>query len=81
MESETWSKIDGGVEDYPAACGRQVWRGFRQSIPSSMYAICAADIATTPSTAEGQTKRARSSRFMYSDMPTPSCQRIFNNDP
>lgn len=49
--------------DHPAALGRQVWRGLRQSIPSSMHAICEADIATTPSLTNGQMKRPRSSRL------------------
>jgi len=48
---------------YPTALGRHVCCGLRQSIPSSMHAICDAEIATTPSVADGQTKRLRSSRL------------------
>lgn len=46
---------------HPALVGRQVNWGFRQSIPSSMHAICEAEIETTPSLAEGQTNLPRSS--------------------
>jgi len=45
---------------YPALVGRQVNWGFRQSTPSSMQAICEAEIETTPSLAEGQTNLPRS---------------------
>jgi len=48
---------------YPALVGRQVNCGFRQSIPSSMQAICEAEIETTPSLAEGQMNFPRSSRL------------------
>ncbi len=34
-------------------------------------------VATTPSVADGQRKRPRSSRLAYSEKPSPSCQRIF----
>ncbi len=46
---------------YPALLGRQVNWGFRQSTPSSMQAICEAEIETTPSFAEGQMNFPRSS--------------------
>ena len=61
----------------PALLGLHVSWGLRQSIPSSMYAICAAEIETAPSFAEGQTNFPRSRRFAYSDNPIPSCQRTF----
>ena len=38
-------------------------RGFRQSIPSSMYAICAVEIDTAPADAEGHMNFPRSSRL------------------
>lgn len=49
--------------DYPAASGRQVRSGIRQSIPSSSMDNCAGVSATLPSLAEGQTNRPFSSRF------------------
>ena len=48
---------------YPALCGRQLYCGLRQSIPSSMHASCEAVSDTTPSVADGQIKRPFSSRF------------------
>ena len=42
----------------PALCGRQVSCGFLQSIPSSIYAICAAEIETAPADADNETLRA-----------------------
>ena len=47
----------------PALRGRQVILGWRQSIPSSMQASCAEEIATDPAGADGQTKRPCSSRL------------------
>jgi hypothetical protein len=41
---------------HPTRPGRHVSCGLRQSIPSSKHAIADAEIATTPSFAEGQTK-------------------------
>jgi hypothetical protein len=41
---------------YPAAVGRQVRTGIRQSMPSSSMPSCAAVSATTPSATESQTK-------------------------
>jgi len=43
--------------------GRHVAWGFRQSIPSSKQDIAEAEIETTPSFADGQMKRPRSSLF------------------
>ena len=45
-----------------------------------MYASCAAEIATVPSAGDGHKNRPRSSRFAYSDMPIPSCQRLLEQD-
>jgi hypothetical protein len=47
----------------PALCGRHVSWGLRQSMPSSMYAIYAAEIDTTPPAAEGQMNLPRSRRL------------------
>jgi hypothetical protein len=41
---------------HPAACGRHVFCGIRQSLPSNKYESCAAEIVTTPSAAEGHKK-------------------------
>ena len=59
-----WSPINNapgtGVEvclilpTQPALCGRQVSCGVRQSIPSSILAICAAEIDAAPPDAEGR---------------------------
>src|SRR3546814_5051175 len=46
-----------------------------------MHAIADAEIATTPSFAEGQINLPRSSRLAKSDMPTPSCHKILHSDP
>lgn len=46
-----------------------------------MQAIADAEIATTPSFAEGQINLPRSSRLAKSDMPTPSCHKILHSDP
>jgi hypothetical protein len=48
---------------HPAFVGRHVSCGLRQSIPSSMYAICAAEIDTASPDAEGQMNFPRSKRF------------------
>jgi hypothetical protein len=48
---------------HPARVGRHVSCGLRQSIPSSMYAICAAEIDTAPPDAEGQMNFPRSRRL------------------
>jgi hypothetical protein len=58
-------KMRGNENIYlqPALSGRHVIRGFLQSIPSSIYAICAAEIDTAPSAADGQMNFPRSSRF------------------
>ena len=48
---------------YPALLGRHVCCGFLQSIPSSMYAICAAEIDTAPADTDGQMNFPRSSRL------------------
>ena len=45
---------------HPAACGRHVCSGARQSIPSRIYPNCAGDIDTAPSAGVGQMKRPRS---------------------
>lgn len=47
----------------PALLGRHVSCGFRQSIPSNMYAICAAVIDTAPPDADGQMNVPRSNRL------------------
>ena len=57
------NRREPGFLGHPAACGRHLVRGLRQSIASSRHAICDAVIATTPSVADGQMKRPRSSRF------------------
>jgi hypothetical protein len=51
------------VTSQPAACGRKLWIGLRQSIPSNMYDSCAGVITIAPSVACGQMKRPRSSRL------------------
>jgi hypothetical protein len=48
---------------YPAIVGRQVYCGFRQSIPSSKKLSCADDIATASPAAVGQMNRPRSNLF------------------
>ena len=48
---------------YPAAVGRQLCCGLRQSMPSSRHASCAAVSETMPSVAEGQMKRPFSRRL------------------
>ena len=58
-----------GPADYPAAKGRHVRCGARQSIPSRSIDNCAGVSATLPSLAEGQTKRPRSSRFRNMQAP------------
>ena len=55
--------------DYPAARGRHVRCGARQSIPSRSIASCAGVSATFPSFAEGQTNRPFSSRFRNMHAP------------
>ena len=61
--------LDPGSADYPAARGRQVRCGARQSIPSKSIASCAGVRATFPSFAEGQTNRPFSSRFRNMQAP------------
>jgi hypothetical protein len=51
------------ISAHPARVGRHVSRGFLQSIPSSMYASCAAEIDTAPPDADGQTNFPWSSRL------------------
>jgi hypothetical protein len=46
----------------PGHAGRYVWRGFRQSILSSMQVNHAAEIATVPSAADGHRNRPRCSQ-------------------
>jgi hypothetical protein len=58
-----------GSADYPAAKGRQVRSGARQSIPSKSIDSCAGVSATFPSLAEGQTNRPFSSRFRNMQAP------------
>jgi hypothetical protein len=48
---------------HPAAFGRQVCCGCRQSIPSSRWPSWAAEIETMPSAGDGQINRPRSSRL------------------
>jgi hypothetical protein len=48
---------------YLALLGRHVCCGFLQSIPLSIYAICAAEIDTAPADADGQMNFTRSSRL------------------
>ena len=72
--------------DQPAACGRQVCCGSRQSIPSSKYPSCAGVIVTvrySPSrgAVDGHTKRPRSSRFANRHMPWPSCHSTLIREP
>ena len=67
--------------DYPAAKGRHVRSGARQSIPSRSIDNCAGVSATFPSLAEGQTNRPRSSRFMNMQAPWPSHQMTFTRSP
>jgi hypothetical protein len=50
-------------DPHPALFGLQVSWGLRQSMPSNIYAICAAEIDTTPSFADGHTNFPRSSRL------------------
>jgi hypothetical protein len=66
---------------YPAARGRHVRRGARQSIPSRSIDSCAGDNATLPSFAEGQTNRPFSSRFRNMQAPWPSHQITLENHP
>jgi hypothetical protein len=56
----------------PAAVGRQVRIGMRQSMPSSSMPSCAAVNATTPSADDGQTKWPFSSRLANRHSPWPS---------
>jgi hypothetical protein len=49
--------VDSNRRDYPAACGRHVRCGSRQSIPSSKYPSWAGVIVTKPSAGDGQMKR------------------------
>ena len=58
-----------GLVDYPAARGRQVRSGARQSIPSSSIDNCAGVRATFPSLPEGQTNRPFSRRFRNMQAP------------
>src|SRR5947209_7299563 len=80
------SHNDSQCRNQPAACGRQVCCGSRQSMPSSKYPSCAGVIVTVRSTSsrgmvEGQTKRPRSSRLANRHMPWPSCQSTLISAP
>ena len=71
---EIKSRADSQCRTQPAACGRHVCCGSRQSIPSSKYPSCAGLIVTVMSVpsrgrVEGQMKRPRSSRFANRHMP------------
>jgi hypothetical protein len=66
---------------YPAARGRRVRSGARQSIPSKSIANCAGVSATFPPLAEGQTNRPFSSRFRNMQAPWPSRQITFTRSP
>lgn len=55
--------------DYPAAKGRHVLSGARQSMPSSSIDNCAGVSAIFPSFTEGQTNRPRLRRFMNMQAP------------
>ena len=62
------SPTDSQCRVQPAACGRHVCCGSRQSMPSSRYPSCAGVIVTVRSVpsrgaVDGQTKRPRSSRL------------------
>src|SRR6516165_9300321 len=77
---------DSKHRDQPAAWGRHVCCGSRQSIPSSRYPNCAGVIVTercSPSrgAVEGQTKRPHSSRFANRHMPWPSCHSTLIREP
>ena len=81
MEYYLWESLIAGAVDYPAARGRHVRSGARQSMPSSSIDSCAGDKATLPSLAEGQTNRPFSSRFMNMHAPWPSHQITFTRSP
>ena len=57
---------------HPAACGRHVRTGIRQSMPSSSMPSCAGVSTTQPSAGDGHTKRPFSSRFANRHSPWPS---------
>ena len=67
--------------NYPAARGRHVRCGARQSIPSKSIDSCAGVSATFPSFAEGQTNRPFSSRFRNMQAPWPSHQMTLTRSP
>src|ERR1700756_4331899 len=77
---------DSQRRDQPAACGRHVCCGSRQSMPSSKYPSCAGVIVTVRSApsrgmVDGQTKRPRSSRFANKHIPWPSCHSTLISPP
>src|SRR5262249_4646146 len=70
----------------PAAVGRHVCCGRRQSMPSSKYPSCAGVIVTVRSAAsasavDGHTNRPRSNRFANRHMPWPSCHSTLIRPP
>ena len=81
LKSPPNSSLSQRAAAYPAACGRQVVCGIRQSIPSIRYAIGTVLIVSAPSPTEGQMKRPRSSRFVNRHDPCPSCQMILIRSP
>jgi hypothetical protein len=60
-KSRRFRRVSQFVTLHPAACGRQVSWGIRQSIPDKRYESCATLIVTTPSVIDGHRKRRRSS--------------------
>jgi len=62
MESQNAARLKRKMP-YPALCGRQLYWGIRQSMPSSRQASCEAVSDTMPSFADGHTKRPFSSRL------------------
>ena len=61
---------------HPTICGRHVFCGMRQSMPSISIANCARLRLTLPSLAVGQTNRPRSRRLVNKHAPWPSHQII-----
>jgi hypothetical protein len=64
-KSRWFHRVSQFVTLHPAACGRQVSWGIRQSIPEKRYESCATLIVTTPSVIVGK------------HAPWPSYQIIF----
>jgi hypothetical protein len=81
QKSRWFHRLSQFVTLHPAACGRQVSWGIRQSIPDKRYESCATLIVTTPSVIDGHRKRPRSSRLVNKHAPCPSCQIIFIGSP